>query len=565
MIRQRLSTEFRKSFPTITVFAFSPESDKGTDVEISESKTKLVLPLNSLSEVVMNLDRVHKVVGDKRLIQYIIFVTTTMMMFKVVKSFVLDQKVSIGLMNVSAKRYSPHTQKISTAAMAIHRWPREQHLHTPKLRTFSRCTQLSASKSQSSSDNNIIDVRREFRRATDLYQENIKSAPNNLDAIVEELEIESADPGFWDAENKDRNDLVTAQLSKYGRLQSRLKEWQRLKEDGEVALEMLGFSDDNEDFSDEDESLFTEAEYDSLVQELQLSANKLLEDGERYQLELLLSGPYDDQPCRILLTAGAGGTEANDWVADLKRMYERHAKKMGYSVKIEDEQQGDVVGFKSVEMVVSAPMGGSDGMAQHPYGWFKGEKGTHRLVRLSPFNANNKRQTTFAGVDVAPIFMDETDLRDITIPDKDLEITTMRSGGAGGQNVNKVNSAVRIKHLPSGLNVKCTQERSQAMNKDLAMKRLKAQLIAIAEEQRVAEIQEIRGDQVEASWGTQIRNYVMHPYKMIKDQRTGWETSNIQNFLDGDLEDCIAKLLKNQAKDEQADNLREPDSKITSS
>ena len=172
-------------------------------------------------------------------------------------------------------------------------------------------------------------------------------------------------------------------------------------------------------------------------------------------------------------------------------------------------------------------------------------------MRLSPFNANNKRQTTFAGVDVAPIIMNEQTLADIEIPDKDLEITTMRSGGAGGQNVNKVNSAVRIKHLPSGLNVKCTQERSQAMNKDLAMKRLKAQLLAIANEQLVEEIKQIRGDQVEASWGAQIRNYVLHPYKMIKDQRSGWETANVQTFLDGDLEDCIGSVLRHPAKELQ--------------
>jgi hypothetical protein len=154
-----------------------------------------------------------------------------------------------------------------------------------------------------------------------------------------------------------------------------------------------------------------------------------------------------------------------------------------------------------------------------------------------------------AGVDVAPILM-ERDLEEIHIPDKDLEITTMRSGGAGGQNVNKVNSAVRIKHLPSGLNVKCTQERSQVMNKDIAMKRLKGQLLAIAKEQRVQEIKEIRGDQVEASWGAQIRNYVLHPYKMVKDQRTNWETANTQSFLDGDLEECIAALLRRRAEEE---------------
>ncbi len=401
------------------------------------------------------------------------------------------------------------------------------------------------------SDETLIETKRQFQQAVEIYQSNLRSTPTNLDQIVKDLETESSDASFWDSDNKQRNTIVTSQMSQYTRLKSQLQRWKSWKDDAEVALDMLQEEATKKDGSSSSSSSFTEEEKVALLEELQSAVQQLFVENERYQLELLLSGPYDHQPCRLVLTAGAGGTEACDWVADLRRMYERHAERMGFSLLVEDSQPGEVVGYKSVEMVISG------GPEHHPYGWFKGEKGAHRLVRLSPFNANNKRQTTFAGVDVAPLLTDETSLQTIVIPDKDLEITFMRSGGAGGQNVNKVNSAVRIKHLPSGLNVKCTQERSQALNKDIAMQRLKAQLLAIAQEQQVAKIQEIRGDQVEASWGAQIRNYVLHPYKLIKDQRTGWETSDTQGFLDGDLEMCIGTLLRHKAQVEQEAALQE--------
>ena len=426
------------------------------------------------------------------------------------------------------------------------------HTRPPSFSSANARPKTTTSTSTITYESDLVTVKKQLEEAKSLWTRNVASTsprPYLQQAIVD-LEREQSDPSFWDDSNTARANQVNAQFSTYTRLLNRLNQWQQWYDDAQTAWEMLttSYSDSNttDGTNANNAAALSTDEQTMLLEECQQATKQLLEDSKRFELDLLLSGPYDQAPARLVLTAGAGGTEANDWVSDLKRMYERHCEEMGcFTCTIEDSQPGDVVGYKSVDMLITGP---------NAYGWFQGEKGSHRLVRLSPFNANNKRQTTFAGVDVAPadIFDDNNmlDPKNLDIPDNELEITTMRSGGSGGQNVNKVNSAVRIKHLPSGLQVKCTQERSQVLNKSIALRRLKVQLLAIAQEQRVQEIQQIRGDMVEASWGMQIRNYVLHPYKMVKDPRTGWETSNAQSFLDGGelLEECMGTYLRYKAQ-----------------
>ncbi len=278
--------------------------------------------------------------------------------------------------------------------------------------------------------------------------------------------------------------------------------------------------------------LAIEAEDESMLDEVAEGYNTLTADLETMKLETLLSGKYDKNNAIISLHPGAGGTEAQDWAQMLFRMYQMWAERRGFSVETLDYLAGDEAGIKSVTILIKG---------ENAYGYAKSEKGVHRLVRISPFDSSGRRHTSFASVDVMPEIDDDIEVH---INPEDLKVDTFRASGAGGQHVNKTDSAIRITHIPTGVVVACQTERSQHQNRDNAMKMLTAKLFEMAEREQKEKIEDLKGDMKDIAWGSQIRSYVFHPYNMVKDHRTNFEVGNIGAVMDGDLDGFVNAYLK---------------------
>ncbi len=299
-------------------------------------------------------------------------------------------------------------------------------------------------------------------------------------------------------------------------LRDEVQGWEALKQRIQDALELVELGD-----PDLQEEL--EAEVEAIEKEL-----------ERRELETLLAGPYDKSSALLSIHAGAGGTDAHDWAEMLLRMYLRWAEKRGYEAEILDYQPGEEAGIKSVTVAVNGP---------YAYGYLKAEKGVHRLVRISPFDASKRRHTSFALVEVLPQVEEDVD---VTIHPNELRVETFRASSAGGQHVQKNATAVRITHIPTGIVVQCQNERSLTQNKKNAMRVLKARLLELKQQEQARKIAELKGAYQKAEWGNQIRSYVLHPYQLVKDHRTGYEVGNAQAVLDGDLDGFIEAYLRQQ-------------------
>jgi peptide chain release factor 2 len=325
------------------------------------------------------------------------------------------------------------------------------------------------------------------------------------------LEKESEDPKLWD-----NPQYAQKLMKKISRMRNEIEDWKKLAQRLSDARELAEMDDE------------------SLRPELEPEANELAKLVDQKELDTMLSGKYDEGNALLTINAGAGGTDSQDWSAMLQRMYLRWAEQRGFEAEVIDMTEGEEAGIKTVTIAVEG---------RYAYGYLRAEKGVHRLVRLSPFDSNNRRHTSFTQVEVLPQ-VDTDD--DIEINLSDLKIETFRAGGAGGQNVQKNDTAVRITHIPSGVVASCQNERSQTQNRENAMRVLRGRLLEIKQDEEDKERAKLRGEYQKAEWGSQIRSYVLHPYQMVKDHRTDYEVGNAQSVLDGNLDGFIEAYLRSQ-------------------
>ena len=365
----------------------------------------------------------------------------------------------------------------------------------------------------------------------DTYKQKLNDCRPALDGLAESLnmtgmrnELERLHamqeaPGFWDDPEKSQKVAIKVKQTeaKIERYEKMVASW----DDMMTICEMAAEEDD-----------------DSMLDELKQSFEVLEEQMETCRLETLLTGHYDKNNALMSFHAGAGGTEAQDWCQMLYRMYTRWAERHGFTYKILDYLEGDEAGLKSADIMIEG---------ENAYGFLKGENGVHRLVRISPFDANARRQTSFAAVEVMPELPDDVE---VEIRPEDYEMQVYRSSGAGGQHINKTSSAVRLIHKPTGIVTTCQTQRSQLQNREYAMEMMKAKLYQIALQQHKDKIDDIKGVQNEIAWGHQIRSYVFMPYTLVKDNRTGYESSNVQAVMDGDLDGFIFAYLKAASRGE---------------